>query len=388
MKYFLPAQFLTAFADNAVIILAIALLKQSGIAEKSGDLQMYFAIPFILLAPYVGYFADLYIKRNVMMLANCVKFIGALGLVVGLSPVASYCVIGMGAAIYSPAKYGILTELFKPQELVKANSLLESSTIVAILTGVVLGGIMADYSLSFSFNVVLALYAISAVIGYFVPKTVSLNPATRKGALSILKEFIGDVVIISKDPQSSLSLFMTSSFWALSATMRLAIFLWVPAVLHLTKNQDSSYLMGILSVGIVAGAVIVSKYITLEKWIYSLYAGVVVGVMLLIMYFIADIWVTRVFMFIFGTLGGIFAVPLNALLQERAVKLVGAGRGLAIQNAFENIFTFAFVFAYGLLLSSGMRITNVLLVLGISFLLLVGGGLMLASKTKDKGVYA
>lgn len=124
MKAVIVAQFLSAFGDNALLFATLALLKAQFYPEWSQPiLQMVFVGAYILFAPFVGQVADSFAKGRVMMFANGLKLLGAASICFGINPFLGYTLVGVGAAAYSPAKYGILGELTTGSKLVKANGL-------------------------------------------------------------------------------------------------------------------------------------------------------------------------------------------------------------------------------------------------------------------------
>jgi LPLT family lysophospholipid transporter-like MFS transporter len=217
----LAAQFLSALADNAVLIAAIAIVKSLGKEGIIPFLQEAFVVPFLLLAPFVGRFADAFPKGRVMLFANLLKLAGSLLMLAGVNPLAAYGVIGIGATIYSPAKYGILSQMLAPAALVKANGALEGSTIAAILLGVMLGGWMADRSLGLAFAVIVAAYSMATVANYFIPRLPPEKPGIRFDLLGLFREFFASLKILFSDPDARFSLFGTSVFWGSGITLRL-----------------------------------------------------------------------------------------------------------------------------------------------------------------------
>ena len=225
------AQFCSAFADNALLITAIALLKSMEQSQQIPWLQAVFVLPFVLLAPFVGVFADSLPKGRVMMLGNGLKLIGAASLVFDLYPLWGYALVGMGAAIYSPAKYGILSQLVSPERLVKANAWMEGSTLVAILLGVVVGGLLADWSVVASLWLLLGVYALAALLNLAIPKLAAERPYQSESATQLLLNFAQQVKALWLHPQARTTLIGTSAFWATGSTLRLMLFAWVPVAL-------------------------------------------------------------------------------------------------------------------------------------------------------------
>jgi LPLT family lysophospholipid transporter-like MFS transporter len=370
----LMAQFLSALADNALLIALIALMKSAGQAQHISWLQMGFVLPFIVLAPFVGAIADAYPKGRVMLVGNAVKLVGTLLVVAHAPSVISYAIVGVGATIYSPAKYGILTQFFHVDKLVKANSWLEGSTIAAILLGVVLGGWLADQSVRVALLSVVGIYVMAAVLNLFIPKIVAEHEMQQWHMYKLITEFLNSVAKLVRDPQALVSLLGTSLFWGSGATLRLMLFLWVPLALGIMDNQTPANLMGVLSIGIVVGAIVAARSITLHNVNKVFIAGLLIGPIIMLLSLQHGVYAVALLLVLLGVVGGLFVVPLNALLQQRGHVTVGAGHALAIQNLFENITMLVLVSGYSGL--SSYSVTSVMFVFGV--LMLTGiVGLML-----------
>ena len=369
MMAVLVAQFFSALADNAILIAAIAIVKMQGLPNLVPLLQESFVVPFILLAPFVGQIADGFPKGRVMLVANVLKLCGALAMLSGINPLTAYGMIGIGAAMYSPAKYGILSQLFGPAALVRANGMMEGSTIVAILLGVLLGGFLADHSLHSAFTGVIAAYALAVVANLFIPKLPAENSDASFHPWLLLKKFVAALGTLFKNPDSRFSLLGTSVFWGSGTTLRLMLFAWVPAALLITDNQTPANLMGAVSIGIVLGAAGAGLWVSLIKVNRALIGGLLLGVAVLALIGVHDLTFAYGLMVIIGLCGGWFVVPLNALLQEKGHETIGAGNALAVQNFVENIVMLLFVGAYSAAAAAGVAITTIILSFG--FVLLV-----------------
>jgi MFS transporter, LPLT family, lysophospholipid transporter len=357
MMAVLVAQFLSAAADNALLFGALALVRLDHYpAWTEPLLQEFFVGAFIILAPFAGPFADALPKGRVMLLSNGLKLLGALGMFVGLNPFLTYGMVGVGAAAYSPAKYGILSELVSPDQLVKANGLLESSTIAAILVGAILGGKLADWSVPGTLAVVTGGYAIAAVANLLIPR---LPPAHSLESISLgatFRDFAHAIVVLAKTPDTRFSMVGTSLFWGTGATMRFLLVAWVPIALGITTNAMPAYLNGILAVGIVIGAAMAAKFITLERADRALPAGVLIGVAVCILAVTTNTAAAFAVLALVGACGGFFIVPLNALLQERGRQSVGAGHAIAVQNLAENSAMLVMIGLYTLAVRAGAPI--------------------------------
>jgi LPLT family lysophospholipid transporter-like MFS transporter len=359
----LLAQFFSAFGDNALLITAIALVKTQGHTGWIPLLQAFFVIPFILLAPFVGALADAFPKGRVMLFANGLKLVGASSMAAGLPPLLCYGMAGVGAAAYSPAKYGILSQLFGPDKLVRANGMLEGSTIVAILLGVLVGGWLADQSLAWALTGVIGVYALAAAINLLIPRLPPEHPfapsppqagerlGERGGliAASLLRQFLAALRTLWRDTDTRFSLIGTSLFWGTGSTLRLLLFAWVPVALGIASNQMPANLMGVVSIGIVVGAGLAGLLIRLENVNRALIGGLLLGPLVLLFAQQTTLIPTALLLAAIGAAGGLFVVPLNALLQERGHCSVGAGHALAVQNLWENLVMLCFVGAYAML---------------------------------------
>lgn len=333
----LAAQFLSAMADNALLFGALALLRNDHFPAWTAPLlQEFFVGAYILLAPFVGPFADSKPKGAVMLVANGVKFIGALGMCLGLNPFLMYGLVGVGAAAYSPAKYGILTQLTSPEHLVKANGLIEASTIAAILIGAIAGGTLADWSISGALAIVTGCYAAAALANLLIPRLAPERSLANFSFRVILRSFGEALKVLLRIPDARFSILGTSFFWGAGSTMRFLLVAWVPVGLGITNNAMPAYLNAMVAVGIVVGAGLAARFVTLEKAQRALPAGILIGVSICLLTRATTLPAAFAVMAVVGACGGFFVVPLNALLQERGHESVGAGNAIAIQNLAEN----------------------------------------------------
>ncbi|MCL4158132.1 UNVERIFIED_CONTAM: hypothetical protein GTU68_036914 [Idotea baltica] len=361
----LIAQFLSALADNALLFAAIALLASIGAPEwHTPLLQQFFVVSYILLAPFVGSIADAFPKGSVMFFSNLVKVTGCTCMIFGMPPLYAYGIVGIGAAAYSPAKYGILTELLPSDQLVKANGWMEGSTVAAIVFGAILGGILASNNLQTAMWVIAALYLAAAVFNYFIPKLPIAKKPAKKSLLFILKDFSHAFFELWKDPLGQVSLAVTTLFWGAGATLRLVVLAWAALTLNFDIEQ-STQLIATVAVGIAVGAVIASSYITLERSVRVLPAGIAMGFLVLSMAFVTHWIVAAGLLFIIGALSGFFVVPLNALLQHRGHHLIGAGHSIAVQNFNEHIGILIMLGLYLLMIKADIHINTITIVFGV-----------------------
>jgi len=367
LRFVLAAQFLSALADNALLFAAIALLKsQLYPAWSIPALQEFFVAAYILLAPFAGPLADGLPKGRVMLIANGLKFLGAGAMLVGLNPFIAYGLVGLGAAAYSPAKYGILSELVTPDKLIKANGAMEASTIAAILLGAIAGGMAADWNVTGTLVGIVVLYAAAGLVNLFIPATGAVLrpiPSLRNQ----LHNFVHSFKTLWADGPARLSMLGTSAFWGAGATLRFLLVAWVPAALAITSNAMPAYLNASTAVGIVVGAALAARFITMENATKAIWAGVVLGVVVALLAAVGTLPLAFALTALVGIAGGFFVVPLNALLQERGHTLVGTGSAIAAQNLMENLFMLTMVGLYTGMSSAGVSPGHTALLFGLGF---------------------
>lgn len=382
----LLAQFLSALADNAILIAAIAVAKKNSTPQLIPWLQGAFLVPFILLAPFSGPVADGYSKGRVMLAANLLKLAGACTMAMGVNPVFAYAVVGVGATMYSPAKYGILSQMFRAELLVRANGMLEGSTIAAILLGVLVGGWLADVSLAWAYAGVIASYGLATAANLLIPRLPAESPSASFSPGLLLPRFWRALRRLFADPDARFSLLGTSVFWGSGATLRLVLFAWVPVALLINDNQTPANLMGVLSVGIVGGALAAGAWISLAKVNRALVGGLLLGPMVLAMAVVTSMSSAMSVMALIGFCGGLFVVPLNALLQERGHQSVGAGSALAVQNFFENLSMLLFDGGYTLASVAGVGANRVVAGFGLLLLAVVGAIALFRLRRRPAGM--
>jgi MFS transporter, LPLT family, lysophospholipid transporter len=348
----MAAQFFSSLADNALFIAAVELLKSAKApAWQAAALVPMFALFYVVLAPFVGAFADSRPKGQVMFVSNAIKVIGCLMMLFGTHPLLSYAIVGLGAAAYSPAKYGILTELLPPSQLVKANGWIEGLTIASIILGILLGGqlvgnVIASRMLAMDFplfetgidtppeaaiSVLIFIYALAAWFNTRIPRTeVEMRPLPRN-MLELVPDFWSCNSRLWQDRLGQISLATTTLFWGVSGNLRYIILAWSAAALGYSTTQASS-LSGVVAFGTAAGAIAASMRMRLDKATTVMPMGIAMGVLVICMNFIHNAWVAAPFLILLGALGGYLVVPMNALLQHRGHNLMGAGRSIAVQN--------------------------------------------------------
>ncbi|QCR35147.1 lysophospholipid transporter LplT [Nissabacter sp. SGAir0207] len=374
MMAVMAAQFLSAFGDNALLFATLALIAREHYPDWSQPiLQMVFVAAYIVLAPFVGQFADSLAKGRAMMIANLLKLAGAAVILAGLNPFAGYALVGVGAAAYSPAKYGILGEITHGELLVKANGLMEASTIAAILLGSVAGGWLSDWHLTAAVGACAAAYGAAVLANLFIPRLPAARPASGWHPGQMLRTFAGATRTLWQDNEARFSLIGTSLFWGAGVTLRLLLVLWVPVALGITDHTTPTLLNAFVAIGIVFGAAAAAWLVTLEKVRRSLPAGVLMGGAVVLFALQHQLVGAGVVLVAIGTLGGFFVVPLNALLQVRGKLTVGAGNAIAVQNLGENSAMLLMLGLYSLVVKLGAPVIGIGIGFGVVFVVAIGG---------------
>ncbi|MEB8478113.1 lysophospholipid transporter LplT [Cronobacter malonaticus] len=374
MMAVIVAQFLSAFGDNALLFATLALLKQQFYPEWSQPvLQMVFVCAYILLAPFVGLVADSFSKGRVMMVANGLKLLGAVVIVFGGNPFVGYTLVGVGAAAYSPAKYGILGEITTGDRLVKANGLMESSTIAAILIGSMAGGMLADWHVGAALGVCALAYAGAVGANLLIPKLGAARPGQSWRFGPMTRSFFSACRTLWHNDETRFSLVGTSMFWGAGVTLRFLLVLWVPVALGITDNATPTYLNAMVAVGIVAGAGAAAKLVTLERVSRCMPAGILIGVAVIFFSLQQAALPAYLLLLLIGFFGGFFVVPLNALLQERGKRSVGAGNAIAVQNLGENTAMLLMLGLYSLAVKLSLPVVGIGVGFGAIFALAIAG---------------
>jgi LPLT family lysophospholipid transporter-like MFS transporter len=367
-KGFVPlliAQFLSALADNALLFAAIALLAQLNSPQWHQPLLLqFFVISYIILAPFVGGIADAYPKGRVMFYSNAIKFIGSLSMLLGMQPLYAYAIVGVGAAAYSPAKYGILTELLPPKELVMANGWMEGSTVFAIILGSIIGGALAQFDPLVAIIIITGLYLLAAVFNRYIPLLPIDHKLTKKNPLFMIKDFWHAFKVLWKDPEGQLSLAVTTLFWGAGASLRLIVIAWASYALQFNL-EEATRLTAMVAFGIAIGSVIAARYISLKDSVRVLPAGILMGGFVMTMVVIHDWHIAALIFLLIGALSGFFIVPLNALLQHRGHLLIGAGHSIAVQNFNENIGILLLSGTYTWMVREEFSINTIIILLGL-----------------------
>ena len=381
----LAAQFFSALADNALLFAAIALLYQLHAPEwHTPILQSAFVASYIILAPFVGAFADSLPKGRVMFISNSIKLLGCTAMLLGLNPLIAYGIVGFGAAAYSPAKYGILTEYLPPEKLVLANSWIEGFTVLAIILGAVVSGILISPEVAqplllwwdvpqintgintapeLAITIVMVLYLVAAAFNLYIPRVPIDHKPLSRSPLYLLKEFIHCFKLLWKDPLGQVSLAVTTLFWGAGATLRLIVLAWAGIALNYDMSEAAK-LTAWVAFGIAIGSVLAAKFVKLNHAVKVLPVGIAMGLLVLAMIPVHSPLVATVLLVVIGAMGGYFVVPMNALLQHRGHLLMGAGSSIAVQNFNENISIFVMLGLYAWMEKMEFSMTTIILVFG------------------------
>ena len=370
----MSAQFFSSLADNALFVAAVELLRTSGSPEwQRAALVPMFALFYVVLAPFVGAFADALPKGRVMFISNSIKVVGCLMMLFGGHPLLAYAVVGLGAAAYSPAKYGILTELLPVSQLVKANGWIEGLTIASIILGILLGGTLIsqaiaapllavdlpwiqtgiDTSPEAAISLLIAVYLLAAWFNTRIPLTgVEMRPLPRN-LVALVPDFWRCNSRLWNDKLGQISLSTTTLFWGVSGNLRYIILAWAGAALGYGTTQASA-LTGVVALGTAVGAIVASMRMRLDMATSVMPLGIAMGLLVILMNFISNVWVAAPFLILLGALGGFLVVPMNALLQHRGHNLMGAGRSIAVQNFNEQACILGLGAAYSLSTGIGL----------------------------------
>jgi MFS family permease len=380
----MAAQFFSSLADNALLIAAIALLVEMHAPEWMKPLlKLFFTVSYVLLAPFVGPFADAMPKGRVMLITNTIKVVGCALMFFTVHPLLAYAIVGLGAAAYSPAKYGILTELLPPSKLVAANGWIEGTTVGSIILGTVLGGVLispkvATAMLSLDFPaletgidtpaesailVIACLYGVAALFNLRIPDTGARYARQSRNPVALLKDFAHCLSTLWRDKLGQISLAVTTLFWGAGATLQFIVLKWAEVQLGMPLSR-AAVLQGVVAVGIALGAVLAARVIPLRGSLRVLPCGVAMGVIVPMMTLVHDTSVAYPLLVIIGALAGFFVVPMNALLQHRGHVLMSAGHSIAVQNFNENLMVLIMLALYAVLIRADWHINTIIVTFG------------------------
>lgn len=367
MSALLLGQFLSAFVDNTLLFIAQAIIVRDSFPDYYLPLvQGMYLAAYILASPWVGGFSDYVPKARVLLIGNVIKASCLLGFLTGLNPAVSYGLFGVGSVIYSPAKYGILPFLTRDEDhLMKANSWMEGTTIVAILSGAVFGGFLSDYSIPLACLVGVLLYLISIAFTFLIP----FNPRQGKmPGLFAVREFYDDIRFFLSHVDGRFSVLGSAFFWTVSNILRLAMFVWVPVALGLSGNKPVSLLMAVIGIGIGIGAMLAPKLVSLRTYRRAIFFGILMAGVVMALSYVHSLPVATGLIFAVGLLGGLYIVPVNTLNEFLGDRTIGTGRATTVQNFAENTFMLLGTGAYSLAESVEMPIDHTIRWAGILLL--------------------
>ena len=382
----LAAQFFSALADNVLLFAAIALLKQVNAPSwHTPLLQESFIVSYIFLAPFVGAFADSLPKGQVMFISNSIKLAGCFAMLCGLNPLIAYGLVGFGAAAYSPAKYGILTEFLPPEKLVLANSWMEGLTVGAIVLGAVVGGILISPNIAevmlkwwdvpfidtgidtppeLAISIVAGLYLLASLFNLYIPRLPIDHTPLNNDPAFLIKEFAHSFKLLWKDPLGQVSLAVTTLFWGTGASLRLIVLAWAGVALHYDMGQAAK-LTAWVAIGIAIGSVLAARFIKIGHAVNVLPVGIGMGIVVLLMPLVHTPLIAVLLLMSIGAMGGFVVVPMNALLQHRGHLLMGSGSSIAVQNFNENLCIFVMLALYAAMEKLDFSINTITIVFGV-----------------------
>ncbi|GGC00555.1 lysophospholipid transporter LplT [Oxalicibacterium flavum] len=381
----MAAQFFSSLADNALLIAAIALLTVMQSPEwMTPLLKLFFVLSYVLLAAFVGAFADALPKGRVMFITNMIKIVGCTMMFFDVHPLIAYAVVGFGAAAYSPAKYGILTELLPAEKLVAANGWIEGLTVSSIILGTVMGGALINpkvsaYLLSFDIPginfgietaaeaalcIISLAYVLAALFNLKIPDTGARYPHQERNPIKLIGDFAGCFMTLWRDRLGQISLAVTTLFWGAGATLQFIVLKWAESSLGMPLDK-AAILQGIVAVGVALGAVAAARFVPLKKSLTVMPLGVIMGFVVLAMTMVNSVWFAYPLLVVIGALSGYFVVPMNALLQHRGHVLMSAGHSIAVQNFNENLSVLTMLLLYALMVRIDLNINVVIGLFGL-----------------------
>ena len=381
----MAAQFFSSLADNALLIAAIALLVEMHAPDWLKPLlKLFFTFSYVVLAPFVGALADSMPKGKVMLLTNAIKVVGCILMFFSVHPLLAYAVVGFGAAAYSPAKYGILTELLPPEQLVAANGWIEGTTVGSIILGTVIGGALisptissmllaidipnintgVDSAAESAILIIALFYLIAAAFNVRIPDTGAHYPHQERNPFKLIRDFTHCLGTLWRDKLGQISLAVTTLFWGAGATLQFIVLDWARSALHLPLNQ-AAVLQGVVAIGIAIGAIAAARFIPLKGSLRVLPVGIAMGLIVPMMTLVSSVSSAYPLLILIGGLAGFFVVPMNALLQHRGHVLMSAGHSIAVQNFNENLNVLLMLAIYSLFLRFDLHVNAVIVLFGL-----------------------
>ncbi|THC40342.1 lysophospholipid transporter LplT [Massilia sp. Mn16-1_5] len=378
----MAAQFFSSLADNALLFVAIdVLVSMNAPASLTPLLKLSFVLFYVLLAAFVGAFADSLPKGRVMFIANLIKVFGCGLMFLTVHPLLAYAVVGFGAAVYSPAKYGILTELLPPEKLVAANGWIEGLTVMSIIFGTVMGGALVsakgselllglgvpgiDTTSEAAMAVVVAIYILAALFNLRIPDTGARYEHQERNPMKLIADFANCSATLWKDKLGQISLAVTTLFWGAGATLQLIVLKWAERSLGMPLDKATS-LIGVVAIGVAVGAALAAKVIPLRKSLTVIPMGIFMGLVVTVMVFVHDVIIAYPLLALIGFLSGFFVVPMNALLQHRGHVLMSAGHSIAVQNFNENLSILTMLALYAIMITLNLDLDVIIVLFGLS----------------------
>jgi LPLT family lysophospholipid transporter-like MFS transporter len=382
----MAAQFLSSLADNALLFVAIDLLtSRNAPAQFTPLLKLSFVLFYVLLAAFVGAFADALPKGRVMFIANLIKISGCALLFFHVHPLLAYSVVGFGAAVYSPAKYGILTELLPPEKLVAANGWIEGLTVMSIIFGTVMGGALVsaqgaalllsfdipgietgiDTKIEAALFVVAMIYLLATVFNHRIPDTGARYEKQQRNPAKLIADFANCSATLWKDKLGQISLAVTTLFWGAGATLQFIVLKWAERSLHMTLDKATT-LIGVVAIGVAIGAALSAKLIPLKKSLTVIPLGIAMGLVVTSMTLVESVMLAYPLLILIGLLSGFFVVPMNALLQHRGHVLMSAGHSIAVQNFNENLSILTMLAVYAIMITLNLDLNIIIVMFGLS----------------------
>jgi MFS family permease len=381
----MAAQFFSSLADNALLIAAISLLaSMKAPAWMTPLLKLFFVLSYVLLAAFVGAFADALPKGRVMFITNLIKVAGCALMFFSVHPLLAYAIVGFGAAAYSPAKYGILTELLPPDRLVAANGWIEGLTVASIILGTVLGGMLVnprighalmqldvpyidtgiDTPVEAALCVIVASYIVAALFNLKIPDTGARYSYQERNPVRLVADFANCFNRLWADKLGQISLAVTTLFWGAGATLQFIVLKWAEKSLHMPLDR-AAILQGVVAIGVALGAVAAARFVPLRHSLSVMPLGVALGLVVMLMTLVHNVWVAYPLLVIIGALSGYFVVPMNALLQHRGHVLMSAGHSIAVQNFNENMSVLTMLVLYALMVKIDLPVNLVIIMFGM-----------------------
>ncbi|KQQ89130.1 lysophospholipid transporter LplT [Massilia sp. Leaf139] len=382
----MAAQFFSSLADNALLFVAIDILvSMNAPASLTPLLKLSFVLFYVLLAAFVGAFADSLPKGRVMFIANLIKVFGCGLMFLTVHPLLAYAVVGFGAAVYSPAKYGILTELLPPEKLVAANGWIEGLTVMSIIFGTVMGGALVsakgsalllgvdfplietgiDTTSEAAMAVVAGIYVLATLFNLRIPDTGARYEHQERNPAKLIADFANCSATLWKDKLGQISLAVTTLFWGAGATLQLIVLKWAERSLNMPLDKATS-LIGVVAIGVAVGAALAAKIIPLRKSLTVIPMGVFMGLVVTVMVFVHEVIIAYPLLALIGFLSGFFVVPMNALLQHRGHVLMSAGHSIAVQNFNENLSILTMLALYAIMITLNLDLNIIIVLFGLS----------------------